>query len=108
MWDVLALPGQKDMLQEALQSLTLSGDAIGQQNPKVLIAANTNITQQSSNPVKPPPFYVIVIIGKYLVHNYMIDLGATSSEMPKKITDQLGLKYETLEKGIVQLDGAAI
>ena len=38
----------------------------------------------------------------------MIDLGATSSVMPKKIADQLGLKYETLEKGVVQLDGTTI
>ena len=38
----------------------------------------------------------------------MIDSGATSSVMPKKIVDQLGLKYEMLEKGVVQLDGIAI
>ena len=38
----------------------------------------------------------------------MIDSGATSSVMPKKIADQLGLKYETLEKGVVQLDGTTI
>ena len=38
----------------------------------------------------------------------MIDLGATNSVMPKKIADQLGLKYETLEKGVVQLDGTTL
>ena len=38
----------------------------------------------------------------------MIDSGATSSVMPKKIADQLGLKYKMLEKGVVQLDGIAI
>ena len=38
----------------------------------------------------------------------MIDLGTTSLVMPKKIADQLGLKYETLEKGVVQLDETAI
>ena len=96
------------MLQEALQSLNLSSDVVGQQDPKVLIDANVNIAQQSSNPVKPPPFYVTIIIGKHLVHNCMIDSGATSSVMPKKIVDQLGIKYETLEKGVVQLDGTAI
>ena len=38
----------------------------------------------------------------------MIDSSATSLVMPKKIADQLGLKYEMLEKGVVQLDGTAI
>ena len=38
----------------------------------------------------------------------MIDSGATSSVMPKKIVDQLGLTYETLEKGVVQPDGKAV
>ena len=84
------------------------GDVVGQQTPKVLIATNVNTAQQPSNLVKPPPFYVTIIIGKYLVHNCMIDSGATNSVMPKKIADQLDLKYETLEKGVVQLDGKAI
>ena len=38
----------------------------------------------------------------------MIDSSASSLVMPKKIADQLGLNYETLEKGVVQLDGIAI
>lgn len=34
----------------------------------------------------------------------MVDSGATSTVMPKKITDLLNLKYEPLEKGVVKLD----
>lgn len=52
--------------------------------------------------IKPPPFYVSLIIGDKLVHNCMVDSGATSFVMPKKIADQLNLKYEPLEKGVVQ------
>ena len=96
------------MLQEALHSLTLSDNVLAQQTPTVLMAANSNNPQQPVKVVKPPPFYVTIIVGKYLVHNCMIDLGATSSVMPKKIVDQLGLKYEPIEKGVVQLDGTAI
>ena len=87
MWDILALPGQKDMLQEALQSLTLSNNALVQQTPTIIMATNANNSQQPSKIVNPPPFYVMVIIGKYLVHNCMIDSGVTSSVMPKKIVD---------------------
>ena len=38
----------------------------------------------------------------------MVDSGATSSVMPKKIVDRLGLRYEPLEKGVVQLDGSCV
>ena len=72
------------------------------------MATNANTTQQPSNPVKPPPFYVTIIIGKYLVHNCIIDSSATSLVMPKKIVDQLGFNNESLEKWVVQLDGTTI
>lgn len=38
----------------------------------------------------------------------MIDSGASSSIMPKKIVDKLGLTYEPLSKGVVQLEGIAV
>lgn len=70
---------------------------------------NNNI---SSNEVvkdpKPHPFYLTVIVGNKLVHNCMVDSGASSSVMPKEIADKLGLKYQPLEKGVVQLDGIAV
>ena len=41
-----------------------------------------------SKKVRPPPFYVSLIIGDKLVHNCMIDLGASScSVMPKCVDD---------------------
>ncbi len=58
--------------------------------------------------MRPPMFYVSLVIEKILVHNCMVDSGATSSVMPKNIVDQLGLVYQPLEKGVVQLDGSTI
>lgn len=58
--------------------------------------------------VKPPPFYVLVIIGDKLVHNCMVDSGSSSFVMPKQIADKLGLKYHPLEKGVIQLDGTSV
>ena len=63
---------------------------------------------KKSTNVKPLPFYVSLIIGNKLVHNCMVDSGATSTVMPKKIANFLGLKYEPLEKGVVQLDGSSV
>ncbi|KAH9297975.1 hypothetical protein KI387_029657, partial [Taxus chinensis] len=63
---------------------------------------------QQGKMLKPPSFYVSLIIGNQLVHNCIIDSGASSYVMPKQIADQLGLQYETISKGVVQLDGTAI
>ena len=49
--------------------------------------------------------YVTLIIGRFLVHKCMIESGASSFVMPKQVVDKLGLSYEPLEKGVVQLDG---
>ena len=38
----------------------------------------------------------------------MVDSGATSSIVPNKIAYQLGLKYEPLEKGVVELGGSFV
>lgn len=64
-------------------------------------AVFTNNEENKNKPtipiVKPPPFYVSLIIGNNLVHNCIIDSGATSLVMPKKVADQLGLKYQPLK-----------
>ena len=50
----------------------------------------------------------MTIVGNKLVHNCMVDSGASSCVMPKEIADKLGIKYQTLEKGVVQLDGTTV
>ena len=52
--------------------------------------------EETSKKVRPPPFYVSLIIGGKLVHNWMIDSGASSSIMPRCVVDALGMKYEQL------------
>ena len=105
MWDSLAIPGQVDMLQSELPKR----GSVGENIPSVVFANNEKSNSKPAVPtVKPPPFYVSLIIGNNLVHNCMIDSGATSSVMPKKVADQLGVKYQPLKKGVVQLDGSAV
>ncbi|KAH9296018.1 hypothetical protein KI387_039606, partial [Taxus chinensis] len=43
----------------------------------------------------------------HLVHNCMVDSGASSTVMPKEIAEKLGLQYEPTEKSVLQLDGTA-
>ena len=92
-----------------LQSkLSKRGSAVENMPSVVFVNNEENNNKPAVLTVKPPPFYVSLIIGNNLVHNWMIDSGATSSVMPKKVADQLELKYQPLKKGVVQLDGSAV
>lgn len=71
------------------------------------IDSRSNAKVQGKNG-RSPPFYVSLIIGKNLVHNCMVDSGATCSMMPKQVADQVGLQYDPVEKGVVQLDGTSV
>ena len=48
-----------------------------------------------------PYFYVSLIIEDKIIHNFMIDSGASSSLMPKCIPDLLGNKYEPMVRDIL-------
>ncbi|KAH9296663.1 hypothetical protein KI387_044243 [Taxus chinensis] len=111
MWESLSILRQRDLLQVAMKNWSTSNQASPYGHEKVL----TNVAQlegnhggQQGKVLKPPPFYVSLIIGDKLVHNCMIDSGASSFVMPKQIADQLGLQYEVISKGVVQLDGTTV
>lgn len=60
-----------------------------------------------SKKMKSPPFYISLVIGDKIVHNCMIDSSACTSIMPKRIVDQLGIRYEPVTNGIIQLNGSS-
>lgn len=90
MWDSLSIPGQVEMLKKALNGEGVQEQAVGSHDkvvmrnvePKNDENSKSSITVQGKD-VRPPPFYVSLIIGKNLVHNCMVDSGATCSVMPK-------------------------
>ena len=49
----------------------------------------------------PPHFYGSLIIGDKLVHNCMIDSGASSSVMPRCIANALEMKYEPIVRDVL-------
>lgn len=53
---------------------------------------------------KPNPFYLTLIVGDKLLHNSMIDSRASTTVMPKQIAEVLNIKYDPLNKGVMQLD----
>ena len=56
---------------------------------------------ETSKKIRPPPFYVSLIIEDKIIHNYMIDSGASSSIMPKSVADLLGIKYEPMIRDVL-------
>ena len=76
-------------------------------NEAISLVQPTNV-EGTSKKSKPSPFYLSLIIGDKIVHNCMIDSGASSSIMPRCVADQACLKYEPMIKHVLQLDGTLV
>ena len=42
------------------------------------------------------------------MHNCMIDSGASSSILPRCVANKLGMKYESMIKHVLQIDGTSV
>ena len=93
MWDVVAtIPMQKRLLQQELESIEPKDQPPNMESATSLVQPSKEV--ETSKKVRPPPFYVSLIIGDRLVHNCMIDSGASSLVMPRCVVDALEMKYE--------------
>ena len=107
MWNVVTtIPSQRKLLQQELESIELKDRLLSMQNALSLVQPSSDV--EISKKARPPPFYVSLIIGDKLVHNCMIDSGASSLVMPKCVVDILEMKYEPIVKDVLQLDGSTI
>ena len=76
-------------------------------NEVVSLVQPTNV-EGTSKKSKPSPFYLSLIIRDKIVHNCMINSGASTSIMPRCVADQVGLKYEPMIKQVIQLGGLSM
>ncbi len=107
MWDAIAtIPMQKKLLQQELESIEPKDQPPSMESAASLVQPSRE--EEKNKKVGTPPFYVSLIIGGKLVHNCMIDLGASSSVMPRCVVDALEMKYEPIVKDVLQLDGSTI
>lgn len=74
-------------------------------SPIALTNEGSPSTTQGEGKTKTNPFYLTLIVGNELLHNSMIDYGASTMVMPKKIAEILNIRYDPLSKGVMQLDG---
>ena len=90
-WDVVAIiPLQKRFLQQEVESIELRNHPSREESVTSLVQPPREV--EKIKKVRPPPFYVSLIIRDKLVHNCMIDLGASSSVMPKCVANILEMK----------------
>ena len=100
MWDVVAtIPMQKRLLQQELESIEPKDQPPNIESATSLIQPSKEV--ETSKKVRPPPFYISLIIGDTLVHNCMIDSGASSSVMPRHIANLFGIKYEPMVRDVL-------
>ena len=100
MWDdVATIPMQKRLLQKELESIELKDQPPSMESATILVQPSREA--EISKKVRPPPFYVSLIIGDKLVHICMIDSGASKSVMPKCVADVLEMKYEPIIRDIL-------
>jgi predicted aspartyl protease len=86
MWDVVAtIPMKKRLLQQELERIEPRDQPSNMESATSLVQPAGG--EETSKKVRPPPFYVSLIIGGKLVHNCMIDSGASSSVMPRCVAD---------------------
>lgn len=108
-WDAIFIPYQRDLVHMALKDINGVGETTRDCNSSTLMCLVKPLEVEKSTRIsKPPPFHLSLIIGDNLVHNCMIDLGASSLVMPNNVANHLGIKYEPVTKGVVELDGTTI
>jgi predicted aspartyl protease len=70
---------------------------------KIQVATNASLTCQRSRS-NTPPFLITFEVFNRNVHNFMVDLGASSNVMPLKVCEKLKIKPELSNIQIIQLD----
>lgn len=57
--------------------------------------------QKKETQVRKIGLLLLLIIGDKIVHNFMIDSGASSSMMPRCVAKFLGIKYEPMVRDVL-------
>ncbi len=100
MWDVVAtIPMQKKLLQQEMERIEPKYQTLSMESATILVQPSREV--ETSKKVRPPPLFVSLIIGGKLVHNCMIDSGASSSVMPRCVADVVGMKYEPIVRDVL-------
>jgi len=100
LYDALRILGQLDLLRASLKVMNEGLDSI------------LNLTEAAKYPGmgknRPPPFYISLELEGFVVHNCLIDSGASITVMPKAVCDIMGLQHTRSSSGVLQLNGTNV
>ena len=118
--DVLKIPSQKEKLLKALEDSQSKAHNIIKEDP----LPNNNAIFEAEhiepidmpivlNSVDPrreyhPPFYVSLLVDKLLLHNCMLDSGASSNVMTRKVMEQLNLRVTRPYHNVCAMDAREV
>ena len=114
--DILQIPGQKEKLSKDLESnnnivketALPSNNAILEDLPLVL--EDMPIVLHSVDPRREdhPPFYVSLIVDNLLLHNCMLDSGASLNAITRKVMEQLNLRITRPYHNVCAMDAREV
>ena len=77
------------------------------ENPTIIVGSKT-FDQPDDNSEYPPPFYVTFSVHDQLLHNCLLDSGASHNLMPKSVMEALGLSVTNPYHDLYSFDSRAV
>ena len=78
-----------------------------EEHPKIFIgSALADKTESDSNSY--PPFYIMLTIHDHMIHNSLLDSGASHNLMPKEVIEALGLSITKPYQDLYAFDSKAV
>lgn len=100
-------PVYKNQLQRFLKVPSTSGeqDTVNLQDEYPTVVVGNHVENGDD---RIPPFYVMLTIHDKLLHNCMLDLGASHNLMPKTFMEELGLEITRAYHNLYSFDSRAV
>lgn len=103
MFDTLRLCDQMDLFQEALK---LKNGRKRTNEENVILTIFDDIPRPYISIIRSPHFYISIRLEGWLVSNYMIDIRAAITIMPKAIIETMKLYITQCVDDVIQLDSS--
>jgi hypothetical protein len=104
--EIMKIPSQREKLLKAIenpsQNMVDRPPAVAYQDAPVILQ-NMDRGNEKNN-----PFYLSLLMNDFILHNCMLDSGATSNIMTKKVMEQLNLRTSRPYHNICAMDSKTI
>ena len=95
--------------KNAVNSTPIPSDEINLQDEKPsIIVGSKFFAQPNDNSEYPPPFYVTFSVHDQLLHNCLLDSGASHNLMPKAVMEALGLSVTKPYHDLYEFNSRAV